>query len=385
MRLSFLIKVARLILWRSWRTTMVLTLTVISAVSALVFLSALAVGTNDAMISNSTGLYSGHIIGDKLQEGELHRLQTAGVSDILVRKHQRLLLQNKGNLEPVELVGIHPEQEKKATALWNKTIEGRFPLPGEETIFVSRSTAAALKLAAGDAVTLVDRSGVALKNLIVAGIYRTGISYLDQGLAFCPVEALPAEKSRLSVAVFLRPGVEVDSVAARYRKALPGANFSSWPEFMPDLNQLIELNYLCMALVIILVFAIVSIGISCTFLIFTLKNLREHGVMKAMGTMSTETALLILSQIGLLTLIAAALGTLIGIAAVMIFAHIGIDISAFTSHNQYFSVSGILYPRLTAGALFAPPSMAILFSLIAAIWPIVSICRKNPADILRSV
>ncbi len=67
------------------------------------------------------------------------------------------------------------------------------------------------------------------------------------------------------------------------------------------------------------------------------------------------------------------------------FAHIGIDISAFTSHNQYFAVSGMLYPRLTGPALFAPPGVAMVFGLVAAIWPIVYINRKDPADILRSV
>ncbi len=59
--ITFLVKIACLILWRSWRTTLVLSFMVITAVAALVFLSALAVGTNDAMIRNSTGLFSGHI------------------------------------------------------------------------------------------------------------------------------------------------------------------------------------------------------------------------------------------------------------------------------------------------------------------------------------
>jgi ABC-type lipoprotein release transport system permease subunit len=156
-------------------------------------------------------------------------------------------------------------------------------------------------------------------------------------------------------------------------------------EFMPDLKQLIDLDYICMAIVIVLVFAIVSVGISCTFLIFTLKNLREHGIMKAMGFMAGDTALLLVSQVSLLTVFAATVGTLLGMLTVAIFAQVGIDIGAFTSHNQYFSVSGMLYPRLTRLALFTPPLVAMVFGLAAAIWPIVTIIRKNPADILRSV
>ena len=107
--------------------------------------------------------------------------------------------------------------------------------------------------------------------------------------------------------------------------------------------------------------------------------------MKAMGLLSGDTALLLVAQIGMLTVAAAVVGTLMGAATVAVFAQIGIDISAFTSHNQYFSVSGVLYPRLTALALFTPPLAAVVFGLAAAIWPIAAIVRKNPADILRSV
>ena len=101
--------------------------------------------------------------------------------------------------------------------------------------------------------------------------------------------------------------------------------------------------------------------------------------------MAGDTALLLVTQIGLLTVSAAVFGTLVGALTPPLFAHIGIDISAFTSHNQYFAVSGILYPATDREALFAPPLVAIVFGLAAAIWPIVYIIRKNPADILRSV
>ena len=63
MRFGFIFKISGLILLRSWRATVVLAFMVVSAVASLVFLSSLAVGTNDAMIRNSTELFAGHIIG----------------------------------------------------------------------------------------------------------------------------------------------------------------------------------------------------------------------------------------------------------------------------------------------------------------------------------
>jgi len=385
MRLSYLFKIAILILLRSWRATVVLSFMVVTAVAALVFLSALAVGTNDAMIRNSTGLFSGHIAVSGLHETDLAQLQQPGVQHILIRRHQHILLSTRDVFEPVTLMGIEPDQEKKNTAFWKKTVQGEYPVAGQQTIYLSQELVKRLQVHLGDTINLRTRQTLILKQLTLAGIYKTGITHLDQGLAFCPSEALPAGSSELSAALLLQPEADIAAVATRLHNQLPKAEVRTWMEFMPDLKQLIDLDYICMAIVITLVFAIVSVGISCTFLIFTLKNLREHGIMKAMGFMSGDTAWLLTAQIGMLTIFAATIGTLLGMLFVVAFSRTGIDISTFTSHNQYFSVSGILYPRLTPLALFAPPLVAITFGLAAAIWPVFSIIRKNPADILRSV
>jgi ABC-type lipoprotein release transport system permease subunit len=154
---------------------------------------------------------------------------------------------------------------------------------------------------------------------------------------------------------------------------------------MPDLKQLIDLNFVSMGIVMVLVFGIVSLGISCAFVIFILKNLREHGIMKAMGMLPTEAVLLIVTQVAVLALAASLAGDVAGALAVLAFARIGIDLTAFTSHNPYFVVSGIIYPRLTFYSLFWPPVLATVFGLLAAVWPCVFVIRKKAADILRTI
>jgi ABC-type lipoprotein release transport system permease subunit len=140
-----------------------------------------------------------------------------------------------------------------------------------------------------------------------------------------------------------------------------------------------------MSIVMVLVFGVVSIGIACAFAIFILKNLREYGIMKSMGITPGETGLLIFSEVILMNLVASCIGVLAGIAAVFAVAKTGIDLTAFTSYNQYFVVSGVIYPRLTIYSLGLPPALALIFSLFAAIWPAVIVIRGNVADIIRSI
>ena len=386
MRLRFILKLSFLHLLRSWRATLVLSFMVISAVASLVFLASLAIGTNDAMIRNSVGLFSGHIAGSEISpRSDTSLLKVQGVEHVLVRRQQRFLLWAGDVIEPVLLMAVNPSQEKQSTALWKKTVSGRYLQPGEDAIYLNQDTAERLHVPVGGLVHLGKTPGDRLKTLTVVGIYKTGISQLDQGLAFCPVDVFPLPDGLITTAAFLQDGSPTEDILQQYRKLIPSGKFRSWPEFMPDLKQLIDLNFVCMAIVMILVFALVSVGISCAFLIFTLKNLREHGIMKTMGILPVDTVLLLVSQIGLLTLCAAIIGILAGVAAVVLFSRTGIDLTSLTSHNQYFAVSGIIYPRLTPVNLLTPPLLAIVFGLAAALWPSLYIIRKNPADILRSV
>jgi lipoprotein-releasing system permease protein len=386
MRFNFLCKVGFLFIWRSWRSTLALGVMIFSAVTALVFLSALAVGTNDAMIRNSVRLFSGHITAEDLSP-DLRRddLNVDGVDGVLIREKRSIWLSHQAEMTAAVLLGVNPAEEKRHTALWKKTVSGRYLEPGEAALYVSQAVAGKLHVTVGDLVRVGFKPGATVAEWVVCGIYQTGISYLDNGLAFCPMEVFPGPDFERNAAIFLADGTNCDRILATYRKLSATSEFRAWTDFMPDLKQLIDLNFVSMGIVIVLVFGIVSLGISCAFVIFILKNLREHGIMKAMGILPAETVSLIVTQVAVLTLAAALAGVVAGALAVSGFARIGIDLTAFTSHNPYFVVSGIIYPRLTFYSLFWPPVLATVSGLIAAVWPSVFVVRKKAADILRTV
>jgi ABC-type lipoprotein release transport system permease subunit len=141
-----------------------------------------------------------------------------------------------------------------------------------------------------------------------------------------------------------------------------------------------------MGIVTVLVFGVVSLGIACAFVIFILKNLKEYGIIKAMGVTTGEMTLLIVMEVVLMNLLATLMGIIGGILVVLLVEKIGgIDLTAFTSHNRYFAVSGIISPRLTFYSLCLPPLVSFLAGLISAIWPAALVARKRTADILRIV
>lgn len=379
------IRSAVFFLIRSGRSTFVLGLMVVAAVSSLIFLSSLAVGVNDAMIRNSVGLFSGHISSTGLPDSiRPEDLKVRGTKVVLKRIDVPGLISFENKTEAIEMIGLDPNAEEKTTAMARKIIQGRNIRQRSAEILLSRTIAEKLGTEIGDTLHFHSKNMERPVDLKVAGIYKTGIPSLDLVAVFSPADILPVKSSLWKAAVFLQEGVEPETIVSSYQVRLgQDYAFRTWKEFMPDLEQLINLNYISMSIVIILVFGVVSLGIGCAFVVFIFKGLREYGIMKAMGVSSGEVAFLIVTEVVLINIAASVAGGLLGVMAVLFFSQNGIDLSSWTSHNQYFVVSGVIFPRLTAYSLMAPPVASLAFGMIAALWPAVLVARKKAVEVLK--
>lgn len=384
--IPFWTRTGTMFLLRSGRSAIMLCLMAVAAVASLIFLSSLDVGVNDAMIRNSVGMFSGHITGLFIPESvTTDALKIEGVKEVLKRVYVPGTISRGENTEAINLAGIDPDKEERITALLKKKIKGEFIKSGEPGIYLSRFMSERLNAGLADEVIFRAGYGDATIRLKVAGIYSTGIEELDSKTAFVPLNILPESVLRTwSAGIFLNDGVAPEFVIKKYQSKYPSIRFMTWKELMPDLLQLIDLNYVSMNIVIFLVFGVVSIGIACAFAIFILKNMREYGIMKSMGVTPAEIGYLIMIEIFLINIAASVAGVIIGLTAVYIASGSGIDLTSFTSHNRYFAVSGVIYPRLTYYSLALPPMLALIFSLLAGIWPAMIVSRKKAVQILRS-
>jgi ABC-type lipoprotein release transport system permease subunit len=383
--ITFWIRIAGLFLLRSRRTTIVLSLMVLLSVATLIFLSSLAVGINDAMVRNSVSLYSGHVSGfDLAVDLKPASLERKGVAAVVKRVESQGFLQQNNRFERITLVTSDPADEIRSTALWRKIVAGSYPQAGKAEILLSRYLAERLQVEPGDQLRFRQNLDSPPATLLVAGVYHTGVEKLDRSLVFCPLQIIPGAPAGWSAAIFLHDGADPEDMVAQYRRLLgKSANFKTWRELMPDLRQLIDLNYVSMSIVIFIVFGLVAIGVSSAFVIFILKNLREYGIVKAMGVTPVEISFLIATEVGMMNFAASCGGVALGVVVTYMVSSTGIDLTAFTSHNRYFAVSGIVIPRLTVYSLWAPPMIAFCFGLAASIWPAVLVVRSKTADILR--
>ncbi len=384
--IPFWSKTGAMFLFRSGRSAVMLCLMAVAAVSSLIFLASLDVGVNDAMIKNSVGMFSGHISGFSIPASVTPgALKISGVKGVLKRVYVPGTISKGDKIESINLAGIDPDKEQRFTALSKKKIRGEFLHAGEHSICLSRFMGERLGAGPGDELVFKAGFGNEVIRLKVAGIYSTGLEDLDDKTAFCPLDILPGSLTRTwSAGIFLDKGTDPDAVIGEYNRQYPSIKFMSWKKLMPDLLQLIDLNYVSMNIVMLLVFGVVSIGIACAFAIFILRNMREYGIMKSMGVTPGEIGYLIMFEIFLINITASIAGVVMGLLAVYIAGRSGIDLTSFTSHNRYFAVSGVIFPRLTTYSLVLPPLLAMIFSLLSGIWPALLVSRKKAVQILRS-
>ncbi|UCG78924.1 MAG: ABC transporter permease [Nitrospirota bacterium] len=359
----------------------------------LVLINAMTVGVNDTMVLNTTHLHFGHSFLDvpsetfEVDTARKHVLSMHDVDDVLLRYRFSSIVIGSAGSVPMVIYAVEPEKESARTAISKRIINGRYPAEGKDEILLGSTGSRRSGSKVGDKVDLYidisDRTGT----YTVSGIYETGIDRYDEGIAFIPSSQL-SEKDKAGMdaelSVFFPVTADIMAETQMINRHLPPEQgFARWDEMLPDLVQLVDMNEVSMRIIMILVFGLVGFGISNNFILTTVERFREFGILKAMGVTPRELVFLVFLESFMICIAAAAAGLVVGWALTGIIAQFGIDLSHFTSHNRYFVVSGIIYPRITAAGLYWPAMIAVFTSLVASYLPARIVSRKITAETLR--
>lgn len=361
------------------------------AIGTLVVLGAIMVGVNDTMIQNAVAMHAGHVAGvaGPMRMAEaMRRVRTVGegppdaaVAGQLRRCRFTAMLQSDRATAPTTIWAVAPEQESEFTPIRRSVREGGyFERPSD--LVIGAGCARELSLKVGDVVLLTTPSEH--REFRVGGIFDTGIDRFDAGVSFMTLTAaadLNEPQVYFERAFFLEPGSEaVETREGIATTAQVDERVSTWPELLPEVAQLVDLNTFSMTIMTTLVVLILGFGLANALLISVMDRYRHFAVLKAIGVRPGEVARVILFEALLMCLAASLLGTGLGAAASLVWGHYGLDLSAYTSSNPHFSVNPVVYPRLTAMTMFAPQALALCAAALAAVWPAI-VAASRPVSL----
>lgn len=296
-------------------------------------------------------------------------------------------------LSPVILVGIDPQAEAD-------TLRRLLPLdtavPTDDAwLLPGRPMAKRLQRSAEvtEVTVLIPTADGLFEGdvLTMRSPYRSpGLPFLDEFIAFVPLHRLQYlmdnEGYPGTLVVRLRPGADPTTVGQRLQDSLQESGHllevRTWDELAGDLLGMVQVGRYLVGSGFLLVLLVVIIGIGNTLLILMLGRTREIGLMRALGTGRVPIVAMLVTEVLLLSAMAAAVGVAVGGSLCALLAEVGIPA---TSEAMTYAFGGQrFYPEVRLGLLLPGFLLVALLGPLVALVPAIRASAADPADTMSS-
>lgn len=296
------------------------------------------------------------------------RMKTIKNKETLATIAPELLADTKINQQRVLLVGVNFAPELRLKKWWQVTGLSKHKIPDSQQILLGSDVASELDIKQGQ---LVNIKG---KNLQVAGIIAPTGSAEDDQTIFMDLSVLqkltdrPGAISLVEAAAFCW-SCPIDQVTQQLREKLPGTKIMAVRSSIQSRNDTVnKFNLFALIVSVVLVFTSVLI-VGLTMMSSIKERTKEIGVLRAIGFRKEHISQIILTETGLLSVLGAAIGYVLGIGLA---GDIGSTLAQIQIKISWQPVL-ILY---SIGA-------ALLVGIAAGAYPAWRASRLDPAESLR--
>ena len=396
-------------LWRnSRRTALALAAIGLSVTLVLAYTSILR-AYGQWIVETMTGPMLGHVQAhaplwrkDRLMERTLRDVDATlaalrgdpDVASATARVYAPALAAREEEGFAVVVMGIDSRAESGAARLLTDVVE---PLR-ERDALIGRQLAELMNVRAGDEVAVVGQGvdgSLANDLFTVKGLVTTSVDLVNrQGILIelsdaQTLFAMPDEAHEIVIHA-RRPDM-ASALAGRLAGAshFSDAEVLDWQTLAPEMVTLVRITDLAGLLVLLLVFIAAAAGVANTMVMATFERTREFGMLLALGTHPSRLVRLVIAESMTLGVVGAVMGSLIGIALVMITHQTGIDYSWLAGGGpSELSFAGLrfslrFYPALSAVDVARAIGAVCVTSLLAATWPALRASRLQPVQALR--
>ncbi len=285
-----------------------------------------------------------------------------------------------GRLFTVRVKGIEPGQAvvDMPTALLAA------PALGDEVpVLVGERMARTAGLNQGDTFTLQWRDARGTfdaRDAVVAGIMKTSVQSIDQGLVWVPLERLRGMTGLPGEATYavLAQGTPPPAAGA----GAAGWVFRGQDDFLSDLRAMVESKTAGSSILYAIFLALAMLAIFDTQVLSIFHRRREMGTLMALGFTRTKV-------IGLFTLE----GALNGVLAALVAAVYGIPLLSWMARTGWalpgdtdsygFAIGERLFPSYGAGLVAGTTLIVLLTTAVVSFLPTRRIAKLKPTDALR--
>lgn len=405
--MSIYTKLAWRNIFRNTRRSLIAGSAIGMGLAAMMFADSVIKGMEASLLHSATDSFMGEaqIHGDGFRESfevertisDIARVETLLAGDSLIaHSAPRLLalsmISSPANLTTVTLAGIDPEREIFLSEVDNTIIEGSFLSVGTSNeLLIGDKLADLLEVSLGDRIVLTaaqaETGDLAQELFRVSGIFHLGVDQLDRGTCFINLNraqtmlGLEGRVHQMALK-FTNPsygGSTDDAFWQRY--ATPDNEIAGWKVLLPELAAAFTLITVQTAIMGIILFGIVSLGIANTLFMSLYDRLFEFGVLRAVGTRPFAMGKLIVLEAGSLAVIGTTMGLLLGSLVIYIFSLTGIDYGGVEFAGA--TIRGQLFPVIRTEQFTLYPAIVLALTTLVGLYPGWYAARLIPAEAMR--
>nr|WP_321398982.1 lipoprotein-releasing ABC transporter permease subunit [uncultured Desulfobacter sp.] len=374
---------------------------VILGVMALVVVIAVMSGSETEFRNRILGLephilamnYSGRFIPDQDMEDKIR--QTPGVKAVSPILFGQAMIRTANSFSGIILRGIEPEKGaaliKGYTAqdlenALNKTTN-KTTLPG---IILGQSLAHTVGVMEGDRVILMSASGVispmgqipSMKQFVVTGTFKSGMSEYDSSLAYArldQVQALVGAKGKISAF-----GIWTDQIFKVKELSQNALGFITYPYYLRnwmDINHslfsALKLEKTAMFVILTLIILVAAFNIASALIMMVMEKTRDIAVLKAMGATNSMIRRIFIIKGMIIGIIGTGIGTILGVVICFILKRY-----EFIKLPEAYPFS-TLPVQLEYSDVILIAVSALVICFLSTLYPSHKASRMNPVEAIR--
>lgn len=322
------------------------------------------------------------------------------VSSVIARIQGQAMFASARKSVGGTFIAIDPAQETASNNLFIQAlVEGKM-LAGlsSKDIVMGVDLARKLQVSLGKKVvyTTTDANGDIVSAIArVSGLFRTGVSEVDGGLALLPLQSVQTvlgyerdEVGFIAVNLHDQRASHVLRDSLQAQAPFQDVEVLNWQQTQPDLAGMIAVDKSANRISQLLIALLISAGILNTMLMSVLERIREFGVMMALGMSPRHLFGLVMLESFWLAVIGLIIGVIITIPWYWYMSETGLDLTS--AYGDDFSFGGVLLDTVFKIRLFKESIVGILIglfslALIAGAYPAWRAGRIPPVESLKAL
>ena len=329
-----LIKLAWRNIWRNKRRSAITIVSILIAVFLAVLMRSMQLGMYANMIENVVGSYSGYVQIHKQGFWEEQKIDNGlavspeliqkieavkGVTNI-IQRIQTFALASKDEISQGIMVSGIDQEKENLLVDWNtRLVEGNLLSGKSNEVAIAKGVAKIFEAGVGDTMVFIGQGyhGVnAAGKYVITGIVDLKNPKLNNMNVFLNIKTaqdfVGAENLSTHLIIDKAELTDAEVLATALRNELDAEQYEvmTWPEMLPELEQMIQADSAGGLIMIFILYMIITFGIFGTVLMMTQERTYEYGVLLSIGMKRLKLIWTVLFETVMLSLLGVAAGIL---------------------------------------------------------------------------